>query len=90
MHDCLGVVPITIFELLKALHSQQLIRVADLNTSLCQVRTPTSNKPNVFPETFFTVGKITGSASQKLELVLVLPQFFNIDVLANSAAWNVY
>jgi len=91
MHDCLeGVVPNTIYEVLKALHSQQLITVADLNTSLSQVRIPTSDKPNVFPETFFTAGKITGSASQKLELLLILPQLLNLDAVVNSAAWDVY
>ena len=68
MHDCL-MIPITVYEVLKALHSQNLITVTDLNTSLSQISIPSNNKPDMFNDTFFSSGKIIGSASQKLELL---------------------
>ena len=44
----------------------------------------------MFTDTFFTSGKIIGSASQKLELLLLLPQLVNLDTVKSSAAWDVY
>ena len=90
MHDCLGVIPITVYEVLKTLHSQNLITVTDLNTSLSQISIPSNNKPDMFNDTFFSSGKIIGSSSQKLELFISLPQLINLDIVKHSAAWDVY
>lgn len=54
MHDCLeGVIPVTVFYVLKALHSQNIINVNSLNTVLSQLKCPGSDKPNRFSDNFF-------------------------------------
>lgn len=91
MHDCLeGVIPLTVYLVLKSLHSQKLITIDGLNSHLCQLSIPTSDKPNFFKDTFFSTGKIVGSASQKLELFLILPQLVNLNLVSESEAWDVY
>lgn len=92
MHDCLeGVIPVTIYEILKALHSDNLVTVADLNSSPSQISTRNNTMfTTMFTDTFFTSGKIIGRASQKLELLLLLSQLVNLDTVKSSAAWDVY
>ena len=73
MHDCLeGVIPVAVYHVLKTLHDSNSITSDDLNSSLSDVRIPTSDKPNVFEANFFSGRKIIGSAAQNLELF-----FFN-------------
>lgn len=91
MHDCLeGVIPVTVYHVLKNLHNLKLITITDLNLSLSEVKIPSSDKPNLFQETLFNVGKIIGTAAQKLELFLILPQVVNWVNVSDTAAWDVY
>lgn len=91
MHDCLeGVIPVTVYLVLKSLHTQKIITIDSLNSFLSEVRIPTSDKPNFFKDTFFSGGKIVGSAAQKLELFLILPQLVNLSLVGDSEAWDVY
>ena len=93
MHDCLeGVIPVTVRLVLLHVHRLGLTSVDELNNQLSNITLPPSScKPNLFQEHFFRAnGKIVGSASQKLELFLVLPQIVPANSLSDCPAWDVY
>lgn len=92
MHDCLeGIIPVTLQLVLRDLKKDNVISVEEINLALSQVRLPTCDKPNFFPENFFSAGcKIVGSAAQKLELFYILPQILDVSKVSNFAAWDVY
>ena len=92
MHDLLeGVIPLTVYKVLKSLYNDKIITISSLNYNLKNLEFPTScNIPVVFENTFFSKkGKIIGTASQKLELFYILPMLVNID-LNNNKAWQIY
>lgn len=92
MHDCLeGIIPVTIKLILTELHNAEMVSLDELNASLSQVILPTPDKPNLFPQNFFSqTSKIVGSAAQKLELFFLLPQIVDLSAVGDSAAWDVY
>ena len=67
MHDCLeGVIPVTVYLVLKSLHTQKIITIAGLNTYLSEVKIPANDMPNIFKDTFLSDKKIVGSSAQSL------------------------
>ena len=92
MHDCLeGIIPLTVKLVLTELFVGDLVTVSGLNKALKRVKIPTSDKPNKLPESFFRGNsKIVGTAAQKRELFIILPQIVNIDTVTDNPAWNVY
>lgn len=92
MHDCLeGVIPRTVELIRKDLYKECLVSIKELNEALVHVKLPVSDKPNLFSDDFFSSkGKIVGTASQKLELLLVPPQLVDLSTVGDTAAWDVY
>ena len=81
MHDLLeGVMPKTLYLILKYMHIHKLINIDSLNKNLELINLPkTSNKSKKFKATFFSPKNcIQGTASQKYELFLIFPQLVDI------------
>ena len=94
MHDCLeGVVPSTLSVVSKNLYDKGKFTVDEFNAALQKIQIPTKDKPNKICEPVFKgKGKISGTASQKWELLNILPQIYKVVVfdVAGEPAWEVY
>jgi hypothetical protein len=93
MHDILeGVIPLTVRYVLKQLIHDNIISLADINESLASIKlTYSANKPCTIAESVMkSKGHLSGSAAQKLELFLILPQAIGHMVVEGNEAWQVY
>ena len=94
MHDLLeGIIPITLFHVLKSLNNGYILNIDILNFKLKNIKLPkkSNNKPVQFRSHFFTNGKIIGSASEKLELLYILPQIIEVELIPqNNKSWEIY
>ncbi len=93
MHDLMeGVIPITIQLLLQYLRDANIISCDMFNDKLRDVKiSHIENKPCLLSESVFRAnGHLSGSAAQKFELFLLLPQLIGSIVDKNSKPWKVY
>lgn len=93
MHDILeGVLPLTVRLVLKHLIDNSILSLADINKSLAGIKfTYSANKPCTIAESAMkSSGHLSGSAAQKLELFLVLPQAIGHMVFEGNKVWQVY
>jgi hypothetical protein len=92
MHDLLeGVIPQTVRRIIAAVVSLRRCSVADINKRLKMRYTGIDKKPIMLKDTMLKdSGSLTGSASQKWSLFLLLPQLLNDYVTSNDSFWQVY
>ena len=93
MHDCLeGVIPLTMWHVLKTLLGEGYINLDDMNSFLENISVP-HDKPNHFSASVFKAGgKIVGSAAQKWQLFLMIPELLHSIIvdIEGLEVWDVY
>lgn len=93
MHDmCEGVLPLTVQLVVGDIISQGFSSLSYLNNKLATISlSRPENKPILLTESALkSGGHITGTAVQKLELFLILPQLIGTSIPESSTAWQIY
>ncbi len=95
MHDLLeGIVPLTLKLVLAALHREGIVTLAQVNSEISNFefgKNDSKNKPvNVPLAVSSGSGNISGSASEKLCLFLLLPFLIGDRVPVDNNQWNLY
>jgi hypothetical protein len=90
MHDLLeGVIPNLVHKLIVKAFRDKIITLEVLNEGLEQVSKNIGDRPNAL-KSVSPSGSITGSASQKWHLFLLLPQILGRYIDEGDTAWQVY
>jgi hypothetical protein len=92
MHDLLeGVIPHLLLRVVQKAVKDKLITVELLNARLEQASRHTNDHPNLFTaRTLAAGGKIIGSASQKWQLYLLMPQILGHSLPEGDECWECY
>ena len=92
MHDILeGVIPQLLSMLIRRAVRERKVTLDVLNSRLEETCKNASDRPNLFSAKLLTpLGKISGSASQKWQLFLVMPQILGRYLDENDESWQVY
>ena len=91
MHDVLeGIIPNLVAKVLSKALKDGIITVESLNTNLELASRNVRDRPNVFTKRSQSSVAVVGSASQKLQLFLLLPQIVGKYFGENDPTWHVY